>query len=191
VLELTARSGSLFDDWHTGKNTQHSMVVRHTRQAIFQNGGGGDPAGVIPGHLGGDSAAEAAHTHAALTTCRGCSRWKHTWERRRSVCVRSKNGTERRRGQKRSPPESGIPSRGAAKRLGSTVREDKMLVSATECHAMVAGLCRTGNVGSFTLSFESGRVHAALKALRLSVCTLRLLGFRLVGRHRSCNAMKS
>ena len=27
VLELTARSGGLLDDWRTGKNTQHSLVA--------------------------------------------------------------------------------------------------------------------------------------------------------------------
>jgi hypothetical protein len=35
ALELTARSGGLLDDWHTGKNTQHSLVAL-LRQMIFQ-----------------------------------------------------------------------------------------------------------------------------------------------------------
>jgi hypothetical protein len=34
VLELTARSGGLLDDWRTGKNTQHSLVAL-LRQSIF------------------------------------------------------------------------------------------------------------------------------------------------------------
>ena len=41
VLELTARSGGLLDEWRTGKNTQHSLVAL-LRQSIFSRLAGYD-----------------------------------------------------------------------------------------------------------------------------------------------------
>jgi len=64
-----------------------------------------------------------------------------------TLCLRSVENCCRTGPMTETVSRSQEASLRAAKTLDSTVREDKMLVNETECHAMVAGVCHAGMSG--------------------------------------------
>src|SRR5271170_7404817 len=110
------------------------------------DGGGGNPTGIVPDYSGKDWMAEIAHAAARLMLAGrqmreskmadGDALSAFGRETARNAIEGSSHLTRRQKS-----------SSGAAKRLDSSVRGDKMPFNETEWPAMVAGVGHMGNVG--------------------------------------------